>query len=297
MSMNRVAVLGPGGIGGLFAALLGRKGADVVCVARPETAAHLNEQGIELRSAHFGVARVPVRAVSRLDEPVDVCLVTPKAGQLAQAVEAVPPDALGAALVSPFLNGVDHVPLLRQRYPADQVVAATIRVQSTRVAPGVIEHASPFANVEIAHGAAPRDRVEALAGLLRDAGLDVSVREDEPAMLWDKLVVLAPMALITTATMAPLGTARRERRDDLVGIVREAAAVAAAEGVEIDPEAVLGFIDSLPDRFRSSMQYDAEAGRPLELDAIGGAIVRAAGRAGLEVPVTARVVAELRARV
>ncbi len=87
---------------------------------------------------------------------MDVLFVTVKAAQLEAAVEAVPAGTLGHGLVVPFLNGIDHVAWLRERYPPDQVVAGTIRVESTRVGPGVIEHASPFAVVELAAGKVPR---------------------------------------------------------------------------------------------------------------------------------------------
>jgi 2-dehydropantoate 2-reductase len=292
----RVAVLGPGGVGGLLAALLARRGDQVTCLAPPATAAHLAANGLELRSPTLGDARVTVEAATRLDHPVDVCFVTVKATQLAEAVEAVPAQALGDGLVVPFLNGIDHVAWLRGRYPPDQVVASTIAVESTRLGPGLIEHASPFAVVELALGKAPRSRVEELGARLAETGLDVTVRDDEAGALWSKLAVLAPIALVTTWTAAPLGEARAGHRDELVAVVHEIVTAARADGVELDEAATIGLLERAPDAMRSSMQKDAAAGRPIELDAIGGAVLRAAERAGTDAPVTARLVAELRAR-
>ena len=292
----RVAVLGPGGVGGLLAAGLARRGDRVTCLARPATAAYLAEHGLELRSPMLGDTQVGVAAATRLDHPVDVCFVTVKATQLADAVAAVPPEALGGGLVVPFLNGVDHVAWLRGRYPPGQVVAATVRVESTRVGPGRIEHASPFAIVELAAGPAPRDRVEGLAARLAAAGLEVTVRDDEALVLWSKLSVLAPIALVTTWKSAPYGEARAGHWDEVVGVAREIAAAARADGVELDEAATIAVLERIPDAMRSSMQKDAAAGRPIELDAIGGTILRAAGRAGADAPVTARLVAELRTR-
>jgi 2-dehydropantoate 2-reductase len=292
----RVAVLGPGGVGGLVAAVLARRGDQVTCLAPPATAAELAANGLELRSPALGDVKVAVAAASRLDHPVDVCFVTVKAGQLAAAVEAVPPETLGDGLVVPLLNGIDHVAWLRERYPPDQVVAGTIRVESTRVGPSVIEHASPFAVVELAAGKAPRSRVEELGARLAETGLDVTVRDDEAATLWSKLAVLAPIALVTTWTAAPYGEARAGHRDELVAVVGEIVEAAAADGVELDEAAIVGLLEKIPDGMRSSMQKDAAAGRPIELDAIGGTILRAADRAGSDAPVTARLVADLRER-
>jgi 2-dehydropantoate 2-reductase len=292
----RVAVLGPGGVGGLVAALLARRGDQVTCLAPPATAAHLAAHGLELRSATLGDARVTVEATTRLDHPVDVLFVTVKATQLAEAVQAVSAEALGDGLVVPFLNGLDHVAWLRDRYPPDQVAAGTIRIESTRVGPGLIEHVSPFAVVELAAGKAPRGRVEELAARLAETGLDVTVRDDEAGVLWSKLAVLAPIALVTTWTAAPFGEARAGHRDEVVAVVGEIVAAARADGVELDEAATIGLIERVPDTMRSSMQRDAAAGRPIELDAIGGAVLRAAERAGTQAPATARLVADLRAR-
>jgi 2-dehydropantoate 2-reductase len=225
-----------------------------------------------------------------------VCFVTVKAGQLAAAVEAVPAEALGHGLVVPFLNGIDHVAWLRRRYPPGQVVAATIRVESTRVGPGVIEHASPFAVVELAAGTAPRDRVEELAARLAETGLDVTVGDDEASTLWSKLAVLAPIALVTTWAAAPFGEARAGHWDEVAAVAGEIVAAATADGVELDEATIVAMLDRVPDAMRSSMQKDAQHGRPIELDAIGGTILRAAARAGTPAPVTARLVADLQAR-
>jgi 2-dehydropantoate 2-reductase len=290
---STVAVLGPGGVGGLLAAALARRGDQVTCLAPPATAAHLAEHGLELRSPALGDAHVKVEAATRLEQPVDVCLVTVKATQLEQAVAAVPAGALGDGLVVPFLNGVDHVAWLRRRYPPGQVAAGAIAVESTRVAPGVIEHATPFAIMELA----PRwARVEDLGARLAETGLDVTVRDDEALVLWTKLSIIAPIALVTTWTAAPFGEARARHLDEAVAVAREVVQAARADGVELDEAATVDRIDQIPDGLRSSMQKDAAAGRPIELDAIGGAILRAADRAGTQAPVTARLVADLRAR-
>ena len=136
--------------------------------------------------------------------------------------------------------------------------------------------------------------MEALGARLASTGLDVTVRDDEAATLWSKLSVLAPIALVTTWAAAPLGEAGHT--DELVAVAREIVTAARADGVDLDEAATLAILERVPDAMRSSMQKDAAAGRPIELDAIGGAVLRAAERAGTEAPVTARLVADLQAR-
>lgn len=291
----RVAVLGPGGVGGLLAGLLARGGAQVTCLAGTDTAAALAEHGLRVDSKRFGSFDVAVRAAECLDDPIDACLVTVKATQLDAALQRLPADRLDGALVVPLLNGVEHVALLRRQYPAAAVVAAAIRVESTRIAPGQVRHDSPFAALELA-AADLRDRVESFARAMEQVGLDVATSDHEAGILWGKLTFLAPLALLTTHEAAPAGRVRERRRDDVVAVATEVAAVARAEGADVDEQRAIQLFDAVPAGMRSSMQRDAAAGRPTELDAIGGAVVRRATRHGVPVPVTARLVDELRAR-
>lgn len=286
----RFAVLGPGGVGGLLAALLAGAGHEVVCLAGGATTAAIRANGVQLESARFGSRVEWVAAQERLDRPVDVCFVTVKATQLDAALQRMPADLLAGALLVPLLNGVEHLMALRRGYPSATVVGASIRVESTRTGPGQVRQDSPFAAVELCQ--APG--VDGLAEVLGEAGLDVRVRTDEVGVLWDKLAFLAPLALLTTHARQPVGYIREQRRKQLIAVIAEVAAVAREEGASGDERTVLAAFDALPATMRSSMQRDADAGRPLELDALGGAVLRAAARYGLELPVTAQLVAELR---
>lgn len=289
-------MLGPGGVGGFLGALLARAGDDVLVLASDGTARAIAKDGLRVESQKFGTFAVSVPTASRLEQSVDACLITVKATHLRDAVERVPAHALGSALAIPFLNGLEHVEFLRTVYPPDSVVAATIRIETTRAAAGLIRQTSPFAAIEMAAAAANRDRVEWIAAHLRAAGLDVRVRDDELAMLWDKFALLAPLALLTTHERDNVGAIRTRRRADTIAVIGEVAAVAAADGVKIDPERVLRVMDSVPESMGSSMQRDQEAGLPLELDALGGALLRRAAKAGIKVPVTTGLVNELESR-
>ncbi|WP_104524397.1 ketopantoate reductase family protein, partial [Blastococcus atacamensis] len=202
MTFLRIAVLGPGGVGGLLAVLLARQGHTVTCLARPETAEHLDRSGLRLTSDRFGELSAEVRGAEQLTDAVDVLLVTTKATHLDAALDRVPAEVLGDAVVVPLLNGVEHMAVLRERYPSARVVAGTIRVFASRPAPGVIRHDGQLVAVQLAPGA------ESLADALSAAGVDATVRPDEAGLLWDKLCFLAPMALMTTRAGSPLGPVR-----------------------------------------------------------------------------------------
>ncbi|MFI1027096.1 ketopantoate reductase family protein [Streptomyces sp. NPDC020951] len=292
--IRTVAVLGPGGVGGLLAALLSRAGHRVTCLAGEDTAAALRTDGIRVRSTPFGEFTARVDADTELRAPVDAVLIAVKHTALDAALTRVPAAALGEdTLLVPFLNGVEHPAVLRTHHRPDRVAPAVIRVESTRVAPGVIEHGSAFAEIDLTGDAVPRPRLDALAQALTAAGPTVRVLPDETAALWAKMAFLAPFALLTTRHGLPLGEVRTRYREELTALVEETAAVSTACGAPADPAQALARYDAFATTAKSSMQRDAEAGRPLELDAIGGALLRAAERHGVPTPVTARLVREL----
>jgi 2-dehydropantoate 2-reductase len=281
----RHAVLGGGGIGGLLAGALARSGAEVVLLLRPETLARYPGR-LTVESAVLGNFEVEVPAVSLLDRPVDIVWIATKATQLEAALALAPVEQVGAAVVIPLLNGVDHVGLLRARYR--DVAAAAVRVESERISPALIRQSSPFLRFELAGAEAAQDE-------LRRAGLECHGREDELSLLWDKLAVLAPVALATSALDAPLGTAREDPR--LAGCREEALAVARAEGAQVDGDAVRNFHESAPASMRSSMQKDLEARRKPELDAIAGPILRGGRRHDLPTESTQQLADQVRARL
>jgi 2-dehydropantoate 2-reductase len=184
--------LGPGGVGGLLAGLLARQGEQVICVARESTAGFLNDHGPTIRSVRYRTFAVPAHAVINLVEPVEACFVTVKATSLDKVIERLPGATLGQTLIVPFLNGLEHVALLRSACPVGRIVVATIRVESIRVSPGEIEYASPFALVELA-ATGDSIRAQHLARTLKRADFNVEIRDDETAMLRERLSFFAPV--------------------------------------------------------------------------------------------------------
>ena len=142
-----VAVLGPGGVGGLVAGALDRAGTPVTVVARAATVETISERGLSVSSVLLGDFLAHPPATARLEQPVDVLIVATKAAGLREALERIeaPPK-----LVLPLLNGLDHVAVLRERFAPETVVAGTIRVEADRPEPGVVVHTSKFLRVDMA---------------------------------------------------------------------------------------------------------------------------------------------------
>ena len=286
------AILGAGGVGGLIGACLAHAGHSVTLVVRRESLAEYPKK-LRLESA-FGNFEVDV-AIATDVPAVDVLWITVKATQLDSALaEFKNPESVRA--IVPLLNGIDHVALLRARYGADRVIPATIASETERVSPGHIVHRSPFARLNVL--SAGRELLGGTIDQLQQMGFTCSFIDDEPTLMWGKLVFLAPFALSTTAADKTVGEILSDPEWRSLGeaCVREACAVGVAEGAKVDPENVLAGVAGMPANMRSSMQKDVERHNAPELDAIAGPILRGARKHGIGVPVTTKLVAAVEKR-
>jgi len=298
----KIAVLGPGGVGGLLAGALERAGEETIVVARESTAELIAEDGLRVGSVTLGEFIEHPRATTKLQEPVGALIIATKAAGLQDALERI---AVEPPLVLPLLNGLDHIALLRERFAPETVLAGTIRVEADRPEPGMVVHTSPFLLVEMASRyESARERMAELARVLSEAGVKargewpISERS-EAQVMWSKLVRLNALACTTSAYDKLLGEIRAtpELRADLVGAIEEACAVGNAEGADVDASKTIGELERAHDSLGSSMQRDIAAGRAPEVDAIPGSVLRAAKRHEIACPTIERLVAMILARV
>lgn len=286
------AILGPGGVGGLIGACLAHAGDSVTLVVRRETLAQYPKQ-LRLESP-FGNFSVNV-AIAAEVPATDVLWVTVKATQLETALASLKnPDSVRA--IVPLLNGIDHVALLRARYGTERVIPATFAGETERVSPAHIVHRSPFARLQVA--SAGRDLLGSMIDQLAKLGFTCQFIDDEPTLLWGKLVFLAPFALCTTAADKTVGEILSDPHWRSLGeaCVREACAVGVAEGAKVSPEVVLSGVAAMLANMRSSMQKDVERHNPPELDAIAGPILRGGELHGIPVPATNKLVSAVEQR-
>lgn len=288
------AILGAGAIGGLAGTALASLGEEVTMVVRLEKlASYPRNLSLERTSGSASIT-APAKAVAELTDPVDVLWIATKTYQLRTALEAV--RALPGYVV-PLLNGVDHIAALRVRFGEEHVVPATIAVEAERIAPGRFIQRSPFVRLNIASSGEPV--LGAILVRLGDFGFSCQLISNEQTLLWSKLCFLAPFALATSASGMNVGQILADGgwKQKLSSAIVEACAVANASGAEVDAAQIRAVFDGMPPGMRSSMQKDLAAGRELELDAIGGPIVRGGERYGIDVSTTANLMAAIRSKI
>jgi 2-dehydropantoate 2-reductase len=227
---------------------------------------------------------------------VDALFVCTKSVGLEAALERIEPTP---SLVVPLLNGLDHMQILRERFGAGRVAAGTIRIESDRPRVAEIVQTSPAVRIELASDSAKlRARLEDLAAILQRADIPALVGRSEAQILWSKLVRLNALACTTSAADRPIGFIRSDPgwRRELEACIAETTAVANADGAKIDGADLLGELDSAHPDLGSSMRRDIDAGRPPELEAIPGSVLRAARRHCLRCPTVARLSAQIARR-
>lgn len=289
----RIAVFGSGAVGGYFGGRLAEAGEDVAFIARGEHLAAIRRSGLKVASLDGDFVVHPARATDDPSTlgPVDVVLVGVKAWQVSEAAAAMRPLVGRGTVVVPLQNGIEAPDRLADALGAEHVLGGLCRIIGYVVAPGQIQHAG--AEPYIAFGAlhpSTGDAAEALlAAFGRARGVLAEIPTDIRTAMWTKFLFIAALSGVGALTRAPVGIIRGqpESRRLLHEALMEIGQVAAGQGIALPADVVeqtLTYVDSLPAEGTTSMQRDIIHGRPSELDAQVGAVVRLGERAGVDVP-------------
>jgi len=289
----RFAIVGAGGLGGYYGARLAEAGNDVTFIARGAHLDAIRKNGLKVFSPLGDIHLKKIMASSdpREVSPVDVIVVAVKTWQVAEAARAIRPTIKADTIVVPFLNGVEAPDALASILGAEHVIGGLSKVFSLIEAPGVIRHFNPGAYVEIGElNGGLSERVEKLRTVFEKAGSQAKASADIRSELWKKLLTVSSWAGLGALSRCPMGVLRGmpETRTLIDRAMDEGIAVGARRGHPITTaykNELWKFYDAMPADATASMQRDIMAGKPSELDAWNGAIVRFGGETGVDTPV------------
>jgi 2-dehydropantoate 2-reductase len=316
----KIAIFGAGAIGGYLAVKLHQAGADVTVIARGPHLAAIREKGLTLKSeGQTTIVRLPATDKAAEAGPQDHVIVTLKANGLPGAASEI------AKLMGPetsLVTGINGIPYwyfhgldgpwrnhvvesvdpggrLWQLLPPSRVIGCIVYPAAEVIEPGVIEHTygNRFSLGE--PDGSKSARIEALSQMLVKAGLKAPIRTNIRDEIWVKLwgnLAFNPLSAVTGSTLDRLAF-RPDLRAVARAMMEEAAQVAEALGarfaVSIDKR-----IDGAGEVgvHKTSMLQDLERGRPMEIDALLGAVVELGALTGKPVPLCASILALLRER-
>jgi len=289
----RIAVVGIGGVGGYFGGKLAKAGVDTIFIARGATLDALRSRGLRVDSINgdFAVDKVNATDDPSKVGPVDAILFATKAWQIPEAAQKAKPMIGRDTVAVPMENGMEAPDQISAALGREHVLGGLCGIVAFIVAPGHIKHAGidPFVMfVELDNSVTPR--VERLRDTFVQAGIKADIPPDIQRSMWSKFLFIAPMSAIGALTRVPVGVWRSipETREIAIRALREMTQVAAARVASLPDDAIertLERYDAMAPESTSSLQRDIMEGKPSELEAQAGAIVRMARDARVQTPV------------
>jgi 2-dehydropantoate 2-reductase len=301
----RFAILGSGAVGGYYGAKLAQAGHDVTFIARGAHLQAIRERGLEIRSAALGDLTVRARAEEDTGKVgrVDTVIVAIKAYDNATALPLVTPMLGPETSVLTLQNGVDSVDELAACVGQEAVIGGTTYIATALAAPGRIEQTGTHRRIVFGEvfGPLPRlsDRVRRIHDAFMGADIQSEAVADGRVPIWEKFIFLVPLAGFTGAARLPIGPLWADPmiRERFLDACREVERLARAEAVPVAGdviERVSGYIEGIPGSMRSSLLIDLSQGKRIEVEALQGAVVRRAARAGVAVPIMSTLYAVLK---
>lgn len=287
----KIAVIGVGGVGGYFGGKLAKAGVDTVFIARGATLEALRTKGLRVDSIAGDFVVDRVNATDNPTDPVDAVIFATKAWQIPEAAEKAKPLIGKETIAVPLENGMEAPDQLAHAFGRHHVLGGLCGIVSYIVAPGHIKHAAidPFVMFgELDNARTPR--VERLRQTFASAGIKADIPEDIHRSMWSKFLFIAPMSAIGALTRVPIGSWRSipETREIAIGAMREMIAIASARGIDLGDDAIertLERYERMAPDSTSSLQRDIIEGKPSELEAQAGAIVRMARESKVATPI------------
>ncbi len=299
----KILILGAGAIGGYLGGRLGEAGQDVTFLVRPATKERLDRDGLRVISSYGDIA-TPVTTVTaqNLSTVHDVVIVTCKAYDLDDAIEAVRPAVGTNTIVLPILNGIGHMEALNAAFGEERVLAGTVQISAVRRDDGVIEHKNDWRWLRFGEQAGG---LSARVTELRDAfsgtpGLEPVALENGMQEMWEKFVHLATAAGMTCLMRANAGQIVRseEGLELFQRFLETTARVAGHAGYPPSDSFMDNYRKLFSDpasKYATSMLRDIEAGNPTEGEHILGLLLRTAHAHGIDEPLLATAYAHIRA--
>ncbi len=290
MKVKQIMVMGAGAVGGYFGARIAEgTTADVSFIARGRHLKALQEKGLLLKS-QGSESVIKVQACRNPEEAPspDLVLFTVKSYDTSKAIQQVRSVVTTNTQILTLQNGIENYPKLVKAFGSGQVIQGFCKIGAGVPEPGTVAHKA-FGEVTIGEqNGVTTDRLTAVEGLFKEAGVPVSISEDITRKVWLKFTWNCLLNMITAA-----GDVTVEKIFDYSASERlcyqlfeEIKEVAAAEGVVLKPEDGTKIIESAKELtgFETSTYQDRQKGKRMEYEAFTGAIVRLAEKHNLQIP-------------
>ena len=286
-----VVIMGAGAVGGYFGAVLSKNGVDVTMVARGLHLAAMKKSGLSVES-YWGNFVVKTNFTESLDALIPSDLVI-HATKLYSNNESLP---LLKSVIGPkttiltLQNGIGSGAIIADFYGWDKVLQGAAYVESVIKSPGNIHQSGSMAKIEFGEkDGSVTYRTKVIKDLLEMEGIQTEISDDINSTLWTKIVSVGAIGTLLTAARSSLVELLKDEFGaiTLTTVMEEIVAVGKANGIYFPPNVVdekFSIASREAAEFKSSLQYDFNNQKPLELDDILGTVVRQGLDKGIPVP-------------
>ncbi len=290
----RIAVYGSGGVGAYFGGRLAQLGQDVTFIARKENLTALRSQGLKVGSiaGDFSIDKIKVTNNPSEVGIVDYVLCCVNAWQVPAAARAMKPMVGPDTLVVPLQNGIEAPDQLVNILDAENVLGGLCAIVAFQANPGHIKHSGANPLIRFGHLDNHADpRINTLSEIFNHCtGVKSSIPDDILVAMWQKFMLITPWSGLGAVSRAPIGVLleQPETRDLLTEAIEEIFQLGRAREVDLPADSVaktIATLEGIPPNSTTSMQRDLVRGRPSELDAQNGAVVRLAHELELDTPI------------
>lgn len=299
----KIMIVGAGGVGGYLGARFIRAGEEAVSlVARGAHLEAIRERGLHIIDQQEEYTVHPAHA---LEDPAslgiqDLILLTLKATDLETGLQSIRSNVSEQTVILPLLNGVEYRPRILKHYPRADALEGCIYILSNIVEPGVIRKKGEI--FRLCWGKEDFDPADyAPVARLFDRSLPRHKPTADIAFeQWRKFLFISPMAALTSLYKIPMNQVYQEHRTQLRRLLEEITALAQAKGISLgdkEIEATLAQASKVLPGAKTSMQLDLERGKPAEIEALVGYVVKEGKRLGVDVLETERVYDLLKTRL
>ena len=288
----RIAVMGAGSTGGYFGGMLARGGNDVTLIARGANLESIRANGLKVvrDEEEFTVQCTATDDPSTVG-PVELALICVKTYQNDIALPSMEPLVGPGTTVLCLQNGIDSYLSAAKKLRAGSVLPGAAFIEAGMLKPGTIRQTGSLVRIILGEtNGEESERCLAIRDVFNATGVPAEILTDITAGLWGKFLFIATMAGVTSLARATLAELMPQSnwRKVVVACLAEIDAVGRASGVSLRPDMVANTVkyieDHLPD-LQASMHTDLMAGRPLELEALNGAVIRAGADSGVATPI------------
>ena len=297
----RIAVMGAGSVGGYLGGMLARDGHDVSLIVRGPHLVAIREQGLRVvRDNEEFIVECDATGNPGDVGEVELALLTVKTYQNSVAIPAMTPMVGPETVLLCLQNGIDSYTAAAGAFGQPRVMPGAVYIEAGLDGPGVVRQAGDVVRVVFGEpDGSLSQRGRNIADAFNDCGVPAELTADIRAGLWAKFLFIATMAGVTSLARQTLAELmpRPEWREVVVGCLREVEAAGRASGVNfpLDIHATtLAYIENNLADLHASMHTDVMAGRPLELEALNGAVIRAGRAGGVPTPINDVIYAMLK---